>query len=63
MKRVRATTREGHVRTTAALPDDLHRRLMHASIESRLVATEIIRRAVDEWLHRFERKTKKGGKR
>jgi hypothetical protein len=62
-RRLRAPTSKGYVRTTAALPENLHRRLMHASIESRLVATEIIRRAVGEWLVRFERKAKKGAKR
>jgi len=48
------------VRTSAALPEALHRRLMHASIETRLVATEIIRRALTEWL---DRHAKKGGSR
>lgn len=59
MKRVRATSSEGHVRTTAALPEALHRRLMHASIETRLVATEIIRRALTEWLDRHAKKPRR----
>ena len=42
LKRIRAATSEGYVRNSAALPEALHRRLMHASIETRLVATEII---------------------
>ncbi len=58
-KRVRAESAVGHIRTTAALPLDLHRRLMHASVETRLVATEIIRRAVAEWLDRYERKQRR----
>ena len=55
MRRIRAKTSEGHVRTTAALPEALHRRLMHASVETRLVATEIVRRALADWLDRHER--------
>jgi hypothetical protein len=56
LKRVRAATGKGMVRTTAALPEALHRRLMVASIETRLVATEIIRRAVAEWLGKYEKR-------
>ncbi len=52
MKRVRASSSEGHVRTSVAMPEELHRRLMLESIETGLVATEIIRRAVAEWLDR-----------
>jgi len=64
MKRIRASTSEGHVRTTAALPERLHRRLVLASLETRLVGTEIIRRALIEWLDRWEKKgRKKGGPR
>jgi predicted cobalt transporter CbtA len=50
------------IRTTAALPKALHRRLMVASVETRLVATEIIRRALAEWLDRRQRKGRRGGK-
>ena len=53
--RIRAKTSKGMIRTTAALPEALHRRLMHASIETRLVATEIIRRALGEWLDKREK--------
>ena len=60
-RRIRATTSEGMIRTTAALPEALHRRLMLASLETRLVATEIIRRALAEWLGRRHRRRRKGG--
>jgi len=60
-KRIRAASSEGYVRTSAALPEALHRRLMHASIETRLVATEIVRRALTEWLDRHAKKPRKGG--
>ncbi len=39
-----------------ALPDDLHRALAIATIEDRTVMTELVRRAVQEWLKRRERK-------
>lgn len=52
MRRIRASSSEGHIRTSAALPEALHRRLMLESLETGIVATEIIRRALIEWLDR-----------
>lgn len=58
-KRIRAESTAGHVRTSASLPRELHRRLMLASVETRMVATEIVRRAVAEWLERHEKKSRR----
>jgi hypothetical protein len=58
-RRLRAPTSEGYIRTTAALPQALHRRLMLESVETGLVATEIIRRAVAEWLDRHGKRRAK----
>ena len=51
-KRIRAETREGMRVTTVALRDDMHRRLAIAAIEEGTVMTEIVRRALAEWLDR-----------
>jgi hypothetical protein len=51
-KRIRAETREGMRVTTVALREDMHRRLAIAAIEESTVMTEIVRRALGEWLKR-----------
>lgn len=61
-KRVRAESREGMRVTTVALQEDMHRRLAIAAIEESTVMTEIVRRAVGEWLDRRGRK-RRGPKR
>lgn len=48
--------------TTVALQEDMHRRLAIAAIEESTVMTEIVRRAVGEWLDRRGRK-RRGPKR
>ena len=44
--------------TTVALRDDMHRRLAIAAIEEGTVMTEIVRRALAEWLERRGRQRK-----
>jgi hypothetical protein len=51
-KRIRAESREGMRVTTVALNEDMHRRLAIAAIEESTVMTEIVRRALREWLQR-----------
>ncbi len=57
-KRVRAESREGMRVTTVALAEAMHRRLAIAAIEERTVMTELVRRALGEWLERRGRKRK-----
>lgn len=57
-KRVRAESREGMRVTTVALEEDMHRRLAIAAIEESTVMTELVRRALGEWLDRRSRKRK-----
>ncbi len=54
MKRIRAESGAGMIRTSIALPFEVHRRLMHVSVDTGIVATEIARRAVIEWLDHHE---------
>lgn len=61
-KRVRAESREGMRVTTVALQEDMHRRLAIAAIEESTVMTELVRRALAEWLDRRGRK-RRGSKR
>jgi hypothetical protein len=42
--------------TTIALHEDVHRTLAIAAIEDRTVMTELVRKAVQEWLKRREGK-------
>lgn len=42
--------------TTVALREETHRRLAIAAIEESTVMTEIVRRALSEWLDRRSRK-------
>lgn len=58
VKRIRADSREGMRVTTVALRDDMHRRLAIAAIEESTVMTEIVRRALREWLERRSSKRK-----
>ena len=44
--------------TTCALAREQHRRLAIAAAEESTVMTELVRRAIDEWLDRRERKKK-----
>lgn len=55
-KRVRAESREGMRVTTVALEEGMHRRLAIAAIEDSTVMTELVRRALSEWLDRRGRK-------
>lgn len=55
-KRVRAESREGMRVTTVALEEGMHRRLAIAAIEESTVMTELVRRALAEWLDRRARK-------
>ena len=57
-KRIRAESRDGMRVTTIALRDDMHRKLAIAAIEESTVMTEIVRRALAEWLDRRGRKRK-----
>jgi len=57
-KRVRAESREGMRVTTVALKEGMHRRLAIAAIEESTVMTELVRRALAEWLDRRGRKRK-----
>lgn len=57
-KRVRAESREGMRVTTVALEVGMHRRLAIAAIEESTVMTELVRRALGEWLERRGRKRK-----
>ena len=52
----RASTREGMVVTTVALPEDLHQRLAIAAVEERAAITELVRQLVTAWLDQRERK-------
>jgi len=53
LKRIRAGTSKGMIRTSVALPEDLHRRFKLASIETGAVVTELLRRAAAEWIERY----------
>jgi len=55
MKRIRAGSSRGMVRTSVALPDDLHRRFKLASIETGAVVTELLRRAATEWMEKYRK--------
>lgn len=57
-KRVRAESREGMRVTTVALEEGMHRRLAIAAIEESTVMTEIVRRALREWLDRRQGRRK-----
>lgn len=57
-KRKRAPSREGMRVTTVALEEGMHRHLAIAAIEESTVMTELVRRALGEWLERRGRKRK-----
>ncbi len=63
MLKQRAKSREGMTVTTVALPEDMHRRLAIAAVEENAALTELIRRAVQEWLDRRTRKRRERGQR
>ena len=55
-KRKQAHSRQGMTVTTVALPDEMHRRLLIAAVETNTAATEIVRQALADWLSRHQRK-------
>jgi len=55
IKRIRATSSKGMVRTSVTLPEDLLRRFKLASIETGAVVTELLRRAAAEWIDRYRK--------
>lgn len=54
-KRIRAGSSKGMIRTSVALPEELHRRFKLASIETGAVVTELIRQAASEWIERYRK--------
>ena len=58
MKRIRANSSKGMVRTSIALPESLHKRYKLASIETGAVVTELLRRAAAEWIEKYGRPRK-----
>jgi len=61
MKRIRADSSKGMVRTSIALPESLHKRYKLASIETGAVVTELLRRAAAEWIQKYQRPRKGKG--
>jgi hypothetical protein len=61
MKRIRADSSKGMVRTSIALPESLHKRYKLASIETGAVVTELLRRAAAEWIQKYKPSRRKGG--
>ena len=55
VKRIRAGSSKGMVRTSVALPEEIHRRFKLASIETGAVVTELLRRAASEWIEKYRR--------
>ena len=55
MKRIRAGSSKGMIRTSVALPVGIHRRFKLASIETGAVVTELLRRAAAEWIEKYQR--------
>ena len=53
MKRIRAGSSRGMVRTSVTLPEQLHRRFKLASIETGAVVTELLRRAAADWIEKY----------
>jgi len=47
------------MKTMIYLEEDAHLRLKHLAVDERVSMSELIRRAVDEYLHNY---SKKGGK-
>ena len=58
MRKQRAESRKDMLVTTVALERDLHRKLSIAALEENAAMTELVRRAVEEWLERRARKRK-----
>ena len=54
MRRIRADSSKGMIRTSVALPEDLHRRFKLASIETGAVVTELLRRAAAMWIEKYQ---------
>jgi hypothetical protein len=61
MKRIRASSSKGMVRTSIALPEALHRRYKLASVETGAVVTELLRRAAAEWIEKYRPRKGRGG--
>lgn len=55
VRRLRADSRSGMVVTTMALPVRDHARLAAVAEKERTVLTELVRRAVGEWLERYSK--------
>ena len=55
MRRIRADSSKGMIRTSVALPEDLHRRFKLASIETGAVVTELLRRAAARWIEKYQK--------
>jgi hypothetical protein len=54
MKRIRADSSKGMIRTSIALPESLHKKYKLASIETGAVVTELLRRAAAEWIDKYK---------
>jgi hypothetical protein len=54
VKRIRAGSSKGMIRTSVALPESLHKRYKLASIETGAVVTELLRRAAAEWISKYK---------
>lgn len=61
MKRIRANSSKGMVRTSIALPESLHKRYKLASVETGAVVTELLRRAAAEWIEKYRPPRKSRG--
>ena len=55
----RAKSRAGMMVTTIALPEEMHRELLLAAVNEKVVFTEIVRQALAEWLDRHGKKSGK----
>jgi hypothetical protein len=62
MKRIRAGSSKGMIRTSIALPERLHKRYKLASIETGAVVTELLRRAAAEWIDKYKPSRKGKGR-
>jgi hypothetical protein len=49
--------------STMALPEELHRRLAVAALEDRIAMTEVVRRALGDWLDRRDKARARKGER
>jgi predicted transcriptional regulator len=54
MAKRRAENREGMIITTIALSPELHRRLAMAALENNSTAAQLMRDAIEQFLHRYD---------